>query len=56
MTNYDLVREKSKEALAEFLVLRCSDGCPPYRSPIFCTNMSCQDCWEDWLEDEAKSE
>lgn len=63
-TNYDRLREKSVEEMAEFMMQTGTEySCPPphyFGETGFCRNedveMSCRMCWLDWLKQEVASD
>ena len=62
ITNYDRVRAKSVEEMAEFMTQTGTEySCPPphyFGEKGFCRNelvvMSCRMCWLDWLKQEVE--
>lgn len=55
MTNADKLRKMSDEELATFIASsddRCPDG--HFLGDYDCMSMRCEDCWIDWLEQEAE--
>jgi hypothetical protein len=53
-TNGDRIRAMSNEELAHFIDKRT--GCPPENGTWHCAPESCQKCWLNWLNSEAKTE
>ena len=56
-SNADNIRTKSDEELADWIVDMKMTGCPgDMFSTAWCQDMSCKDCWLDWLKQEANDE
>lgn len=56
MTNGDKIRSMTDEELSSFIFeIRMNYGCPEgwFFKEAVCMDMSCQECWEDWLKQEV---
>lgn len=53
-TNYDLLRAKSVEEMAEWLGDK--DTCPPGACTHMYDGVDCPECWLDWLKQEVVSD
>ena len=52
-TNADRIRAMTDEELAHWIVEMKITGCPEDQiSTMWCDDMSCVDCWLDWLKQE----
>lgn len=54
-TNADRIRVMTDEELAHWIVEMKITGCPEDQfSTMWCVDMSCVDCWLDWLKKECE--
>ena len=55
MTNADRIRAMTDEELVHWIVEMKITGCPEDQiSTMWCDDMSCVDCWLDWLKKECE--
>ena len=53
-TNADSLRQMTDEELAHWIVEMKITGCPEDQiSTMWCDDMSCVDCWLEWLKKEC---
>ena len=53
-SNADRIRAMTDEELAHWIVEMKITGCPEDQfSTMWCDDMSCVDCWLDWLKQEC---